>query len=145
NRAIIEVTVTRPDVSPDARRLGETLLAVNARHERLVDGLLTLADSENAVTVRSPVDLAEVAEHVLDQVAPAAAEAGVTIQRQALDPAPTAGDPVLLERLVHNLVENAVRHNAAGGWLSVATGRTAGGATLVVTNTGPVVPRYELE
>lgn len=151
NRALIEVTVTRPGTSPDARQLGEQLLAVNARHERLIDGLLMLADSENEVTERTPVDLAEVAAHVLDQAAPAAQEAGVTIRQPALANAPTAGDPVLLERLVHNLVENAVRHNAAGGWLSVSTdgagggGRGAGAATLVVTNSGPVVPRYEVE
>jgi signal transduction histidine kinase len=145
NRALIEVTVTRPDISDDARRLGEALLAVNARHERLIDGLLMLVDSENAVTELSPVDLAEVAAHVLDLAAPAATEAGVTVQPPALSAAPTLGDPVLLERLVHNLVENAVRHNAAGGWLSVSTGVADGRGVLVVTNTGPVVPRYEIE
>ncbi len=60
--------------------------------------------------------------------------------------AATAGDPVLLERLTQNLVENAVRHNLpAGGWVSVRTGLTDGRPTLEVANTGPVVPRYEIE
>jgi signal transduction histidine kinase len=140
NRALVEVAVTRPGASPDARQLGETLLTVNARHERLIDGLLTLADSENAVTERSPFDLRDVAMHVLDQLPRSQIEV-----RRALEPAPVAGDPVLLERLVHNLVENAVRHNEPGGWLSVSTGGTAGRVTLSVSNTGPAVAPYDVE
>lgn len=58
-----------------------------------------------------------------------------------------SGDALLLERLVHNLVENGIRHNRAdGGWLRVAS-RTRPGDDHVeveVTNTGPIVPRYEI-
>jgi signal transduction histidine kinase len=140
NRALVEVAVTRPAASPDVRQLGETLLSVNARHERLIDGLLTLADSENEVASRSPVGLQEVAAHVLDQRAPN----GLTVRR-ALAAAPVEGDPVLLERLVHNLVENAVRHNEPGGWLSISTGVVAGWATVTVANTGPAVAPYDVD
>jgi signal transduction histidine kinase len=141
NRALAEVAITRPNASPDARQLGETVLAVNARHEKLIDGLLTLADSENDITDRVPVDLREVAEHVL-----AGTDAQHLERRDAaLAPAPVSGDPVLLERLTQNLVDNAIRHNAPGGWLSVATGRSAEGCTLTVSNSGPVIPPYQLE
>jgi signal transduction histidine kinase len=140
NRALVEVAVTRPGASPDAQQLGEALLAVNARHERLIDGLLTLADSENEVTERSTVDLREVATHVLDQCA----ADGLTVRR-SLETAHTEGDAVLLERLVQNLVENAVRHNEPGGWLSVSTGVNGGQATVTVANTGPVVAPYDTE
>jgi signal transduction histidine kinase len=140
NRALVEVAITRPGASEDARRLGESLLAVNSRHERLIDGLLTLAESEQQVAERSTVDLADVAGHVLDQ----AAAAGLTVLRR-LDAAVTAGDPILLERLTQNLVENAVRYNEPGGWLSVHTGLDGGWAWLTVTNTGPAVAGYELE
>jgi signal transduction histidine kinase len=140
NRALVEVAVTRPGASPDAKQLGETLLAVNARHERLIDGLLTLADSENEVTERSTVDLQDMVTHVLDQCA-----AGSVNVRRELSAALVEGDPILLERLVHNLVENAVRHNEHDGWLSVATGVVAGRATLTVTNTGPLVAPYDID
>jgi signal transduction histidine kinase len=141
NRALVEVAITRPDASADTRQLGETLLAVNARHERLIDGLLTLADSENPVAEQSTVDLRDVVTHVLDQT-PAGE---VTVAERRLDAAPVTGDPVLLERLAQNLVENAVRHNRADGWLSVTTGSDDGYAVLTVTNTGPVVAPYELD
>ncbi|SEG72950.1 Signal transduction histidine kinase [Thermomonospora echinospora] len=146
NRALIEVSVTRPGASPDTRTLGESLLQVNARHERLIDGLLTLADSENDLTGRHPVDLSDVVRTVLAETADTAGEAGVTVRLPRLGPAPATGDPYLLERLVHNLVENAVRHNVRhGGWLAVRTGSSGDRVWLEVTNTGPVVHRYETE
>ncbi len=141
NRALVEVAVTRPGTTPEVRQLGETLLAVNARHERLIDGLLTLAESERRVTDQTPVDLSDVAEHVLDQTP----LGDLRLAGRRLEPGPVLGDPVLLERLAQNLVENAVRHNAPGGWLSVSTGQDRGSATLSVSNTGPVVAPYEIE
>jgi hypothetical protein len=45
-----------------------------------------------------------------------------------------------VERLVANLVDNALRHNEAGGRLAVVTEARPGFAMLRVTNTGPVVP-----
>jgi signal transduction histidine kinase len=140
NRALVELAVTRPGAAAETRQLGESLLTVNERHERLIDGLLTLADAENEVSEHSPVDLYEVAGYVLDQ----AKAPELEVLRQ-LGPAPTRGDPILLERLVQNLVENAVRHNVPGGWLAVTTQAANGWAVLTVTNTGPLVPAYDME
>jgi signal transduction histidine kinase len=144
NRTLVDVAVRRPDATDDVKRLGESLLVVNGRHERLIDGLLTLAGTENVVVDAGPLDLADVAGHVLQQAAAEARGRGVTIDRR-LGPAPTAGDPVLVERLVQNLVENAVRHNHDGGELYLATRGRDGWAEVVVTNTGPVIPAYEVE
>ncbi|WP_067481269.1 sensor histidine kinase [Actinomadura hibisca] len=144
NRTLVDVAVRRPDATADLRRLGESLLVVNGRHERLIDGLLTLAGSEHTVTDHSPVDLSDVTGHVADQAAAEAGERRITVTR-TLGPAPTAGDPVLVERLVQNLVENGVRHNRDGGELSLLTRAVDGRAEVVVSNTGPVVPPYELE
>ncbi|WP_117214678.1 sensor histidine kinase [Allorhizocola rhizosphaerae] len=141
NRALVELTITRPGVSDDARQLGESLLKVNERHERLIEGLLTLADSESEIAERSPVDLADVASHVLDILPPN----GILSSRQ-LGPAPCLGDPILLERLVQNLIENAVKHNVPkDGWINVTTSTVDGRARLTVINSGPAVPGYEME
>uniref|UniRef100_A0ABV5YSM6 histidine kinase n=1 Tax=Actinoallomurus acaciae TaxID=502577 RepID=A0ABV5YSM6_9ACTN len=141
NRALVEVAVHRRAAPPEVRQLGETLLEINARHERLIDGLLMLARSEPEVTERSYVDLADVVEHAISQIAPGA----VAIQAEPGE-APTIGDPVLLERLVQNLVENGVRHNVPdGGWVRVTSGTLPdGSAQVVVSNTGPVVRPYEV-
>jgi len=141
NRALVELTITREGASADAQQLGDALLRVNERHERLIDGLLMLADSETEITERSPVDLAEVADHVLDGLPSSAPR--VT---RLLDSAQMLGDPILLERLVQNLVENAVKYNLPrDGWINVATSTVDGRARLTVINPGPVVPGYEVE
>ncbi|MEW9552147.1 sensor histidine kinase [Nonomuraea sp. NPDC050783] len=144
NRTLVDVAVRRPDATDDVKRLGESLLLVNARHERLIDGLLALAEGEQAVLDRRPFDLTDVAEHVLDQAAAEAAEREVTVHR-LLDPAPTHGEAVLVERLVQNLVENAIRHNHPKGEVWVSTRRRADRVELVVANTGLQVPPYEIE
>ncbi|MEV7808453.1 HAMP domain-containing sensor histidine kinase [Microbispora sp. NPDC088329] len=144
NRTLVDVAVRRADASEDVKRLGESLLLVNARHERLIDGLLALAEGEQKVLDRRPFDLTDVAEHVLDAAAEEAKAAQVTVHR-LLDPAPTAGEPVLIERLVQNLVENAIRHNHPGGEVWVSTRRRADRVELVVANTGLPVPPYEIE
>ncbi|WP_158840210.1 sensor histidine kinase [Saccharothrix deserti] len=139
-RALIEVSITRPGASADAKQLGAELLEVNARHERLIDGLLTLADSENELTERSRTSVSDIAEHVLWQSKATADQAGVDLHHD-MAPCEVVGDPVLLERLVRNLVDNAIRHNHRGGWVDV----DAGPGVLVVANTGPKIEPYEVE
>ncbi|MFB9444121.1 HAMP domain-containing histidine kinase [Dactylosporangium vinaceum] len=141
NRTLLEVTTDHAEVSPEMRQLGRTLLAVNDRHERLIDGLLLLARSERAIGDVSYVDLADIVAHVSAQLP--AGDVKLTV---AADEAPTMGNAVLLERLVHNLVENAVRYNRPdGGWVRAESGTRPDGVFVTVSNTGPVVPRYEIQ
>jgi signal transduction histidine kinase len=141
NRTLLEVALTRPDVCANLQQLGHTLLDVNGRNERLIDGLLTLARSEVAPTAVERVDLATVARHVLDQVRD---EAPAVSIRSTLGQATTSGDPVMLERLAFNLVQNAMRYNTPKGWVSVTTQNGEDCVQLTVANTGPAVPSYEV-
>ncbi|MGY0059844.1 sensor histidine kinase [Streptomyces sp. LZ34] len=147
-RALVEVAMHRRTASEDVKQLGENLLEINARHERLITGLLLLASSENEITERRPVDLSDIVDHVVGQTASEAEAAGVAV-RQDTAPAPTTGDALLLERLVHNLVENGIRHNTpdGDGWVRVACRTGDAGRAEVeveVSNTGPAIPPYEL-
>jgi signal transduction histidine kinase len=136
NRTLIQVALDTPGTPEPTRRLGTTLLEVNKRHERLIDGLLVLASSDQPVTEHHPTDLAR---HV-----DIPADTQVEI-RTDLAAAPVTGDPVLLERLAQNLLDNAIRHNLAEhGWVSISTGTTDGHAYLTVTNTGPTIPPAEV-
>jgi signal transduction histidine kinase len=144
NRTLLEVQLSDPAASPDLQQLGKTLLSTNERSEQLVEGLLLLARSENEIVDRKPVDLAEAASQALDQTRAAAQARGVQL-RSTLRPALVQGNGVLLERIALNLVQNAVRYNAKDGWVEVATSTESGQAVLVVSNTGPVVPAYEID
>ncbi|MEU4225004.1 HAMP domain-containing sensor histidine kinase [Nonomuraea sp. NPDC026600] len=146
NRALVELAMHRRTASADVKQLGESLLEINARHERLISGLLLLARAEHEIGDRSPVDLADVVSHVVAQAAAEAAESKVTLE-EAAGPAPTSGDAMLLERLVHNLVENGIRHNIddGTGWVRTVSRIAHDGRVEVeVSNTGAPVPPYEI-
>ncbi len=143
-RALVEIAMHRKTASPDVQQLGESLLEINTRHEQLISGLLVLADSEKELTAVYPVNLADVITHVVAQLTREATAAGVRVTAEPGD-APTVGDALLLERLVHNLVENAVRHNVDDGWVQVTSRTTGERVEVEVSNTGPDVPPYEVE
>jgi signal transduction histidine kinase len=145
-RALVEVAMHRRTASPDVKELGESLLTINARHEQLIEGLLILADSEKQLTTLYPVNLGDIVTHVAAQLSSEASRAGVELIRGPGD-APTQGDALLLERLVHNLVENGIRHNLSEGdrWVRVISKTVGDRVELVVTNTGPDIPPYEVE
>jgi len=144
-RALVEVAMRRRSASPDVLQLGESLLEINLRHERLIGGLLLLARTENEITERAPVDLADVVDHVTAQTTAEADASGVTVRAEPGE-AMTSGDALLLERLVQNLVENGIRHNTGepGGWVEVASRVRGDQVELEVTNSGPAVPAYEI-
>ncbi|GCD34313.1 sensor protein CutS [Streptomyces chrestomyceticus JCM 4735] len=145
NRTLLEVQLADPGASPELAQLGKTLLATNERSEQLVEGLLLLARSENKIVDKKPVDLAEVASQAVDQARTEAQAKGVEM-RGVRQQAFVQGNGVLLERIALNLVQNAVRYNVPqDGWVEVTTEPQQGCAVLVVSNTGPAVPAYEVE
>ncbi|NUS16164.1 MAG: HAMP domain-containing histidine kinase [Streptomyces sp.] len=139
-RTLLEVALADPGADADSLRATcEEALALGAHQERLVTALLALATSERGPSHRELLDLAGVAGGVLAARRAPAAERGIRLAEQ-LAPAPTAGDPRLVESLVANLVDNALRHNHPGGELEIATGTAGPYAVLTVANSGPNVP-----
>ncbi|MFI9386692.1 sensor histidine kinase [Kutzneria sp. NPDC052558] len=126
-RTLIEVALLGDDVPEATRTLGTRLLDANTRTERVLEGLLVLARSDRGLADRVPVRL----DHLVETVAE-----GFPGVEVVASPRTVAGDPVLLERLVANLIDNAVTYNRPGGWVRV---EVADAPALVVRNTGPVV------
>jgi signal transduction histidine kinase len=116
----------------------------NGLLERLIDGLLTLASSEQRIMEPTDVDMADIARHVTTESWETARSAGIDV-RTRLRPAPVEGDPLLLERLAQNLVDNAIRYNHPGrGWIMVGTDVAGGSVHLTVENAGPPVQSYDV-
>lgn len=138
--ALAEATLADPGADVAAlRKMGEHVIAACERQARLLEALLDLARSQHGQLRREPVDLAATAAEVLG----AQDRPGLRIAA-ALEFARTTGDPQLVERLVANLVANAVRHNTSGGWVDVATYTAKGRAMLTIVNSGPMIPTGEL-
>ncbi len=117
----------------------EELLASNRGQERLLESLLTLASSERGLEDRERIDLVGIVERAVS-----ARMTSLDIET-ALEPAQVSGDRALLERLVANLIDNAIEHNVPGGYVSVRTRADDGHAVLWIANSGPVVPAAEVE
>ncbi len=144
-RTLLQVALADPNASAATLRAAcEELLASGRQHERLLEALLALASSERGLERHERLDLAGLAGRALDR-------AGCEIERRglrvdaSLDPAPSEGDPALLERLIANLVDNAVHHNHDRGRVEIRTGEDAAGSLISVGNTGTVVPAREVD
>jgi len=140
-RLLTEVAMDDPGAGQDLRRLGTQLLRTNEHNEQLIEGMLTLAESDRGLQGKVPVRLDALAGRVIDQHEEQAARHQLTLRR-ALAAATIAGDPVLLERLIVNLIDNAIKYNEPGGWveIEVTQGPDGLGGTLSVRNTGAPVP-----
>ncbi len=138
--ALAEATLADPNADTAAlREMGKGVVAACERQERLLEALLTLARSEYGHLRRETVDLAATATEVLRTYTQHELRRPAT-----LEAARTTGDPQLIERLVANLVANAIRHNIPRGRVDVATYTAAGRAIFTIANTGPVIPTGEL-
>ncbi|MEU0835702.1 HAMP domain-containing sensor histidine kinase [Streptomyces sp. NPDC005969] len=139
-RALGQVALADPDATVDSlRRAHERILVAGRQQERLIEALLTLTRGSAGIDVREPFDLARLTHEVIDARWDEAKYRNITLH-PSISPAMAAGHRNLAERLVTNLVDNALRHNVPLGRIDVATWTADGHATLVVTNTGPVVP-----
>jgi signal transduction histidine kinase len=141
-RVLTEVAMEDPDANQDLRRLGVQLLRTNERNERLIEGLLVLAESDRGLPGKIPVRLEELAESVLDAHEELAARHKVTLHRK-LSERVVPGDPLLLERLIANLVANAIAYNEPGGWAEVEIA-AADQPALTVRNTGKPIPAQDV-
>lgn len=143
-RTELDVILSDPEATTeDYREMAEVIRDAVKRSDDLIDRLLFLARSE-AGAVHEPVDLAALALETTERYAPEADARQLALDLD-LEPAAVEGDRVLLERMVGNLIENAIRHNVDGGWFAVETGTSGPEAWVTVRNSGPLVPVEEVE
>ncbi len=143
-RTLVEVALADPDASAGSlRSVCERVLAAGQEQERLIEALLTLARSQRGLNRKEPIDLAVSAGDVVRSREAEAQRRQLTI-KATLDAAPALGDAHLTERLVANLLENALRYNQPGGRVQVMTGTRHGHALLAIANSGPVIPAAEV-
>jgi signal transduction histidine kinase len=143
-RALVQVALGDPSTSDVWRSTAEELLSSNREQEALIEALLTLASSEGGLEHFERVDLADICQTVLARASLDADRLGLHIETE-IHTAPLEGDPTLIERLVANLIDNAIGHNVDDGRVQVVTGVREGRAVLSMTNSGPAVPQSEVE
>ncbi|HKD89812.1 MAG TPA: HAMP domain-containing sensor histidine kinase [Streptosporangiaceae bacterium] len=139
-RTAIEVTMAKSARTPEQLEAMAAKVARSAgQAEALFEALLTLATSEQPLANIEQVDLATAAEDAIEAAAPGIRRLDLQVDT-VLEAAPTTGNRRLLERMIGNLVDNAVRHNNPGGWIHIDAGISGGRALVTIANSGPVVP-----
>jgi signal transduction histidine kinase len=137
-RVLIDEALAGRASPQEMRAILEQLRTNSVETEQLIDALLILARSGRDIEQWSAVDLAEIGDTASERASIEAAAAAIDVQTD-LDPAPVVGEPGLLERLTGNLVENGIRHNQPGGWVTITTATAGDQAYVEVANSGPVV------
>jgi signal transduction histidine kinase len=135
-RAELDVTLADPNASTDElRAMADTVRIATERSERLIQRLLALAQSGQGVATKSPVRIDELVQDTTTQLEPLAQRTEVDVVSH-LERAVVQGDRVMLERLVGNLIENAILHNRPGGEARIRTEAENGRSVLRVDNDG---------
>jgi signal transduction histidine kinase len=144
-QTLLEVALADPALDTETLRSAcQKALELGRHQERLINALLTLATSERGVEVWEKFDLARITETVLTTRRHEADTDTIQIQA-SLTTAPLTGDPKLVESLVANLIDNAIRHNTRGGNVDISTSSASGRAVITLTNTGPTVPAGKID
>ena len=138
-RTEIDVTLDDPNVGREQlEATAEVVRRAIERTEGLIDRLLVLAQAEGPVQRDEAADLADAVRRALDARAAEIAELGLRVTLD-LGAAQVTGDPMLLDRLAGNLVDNAIDHNEREGWIEIATAQDAQTTTLRCANGGPLI------
>jgi signal transduction histidine kinase len=141
-------TLQDPDVPPERRaEFARTIYSNTQRMQRIVDELLDLSRIESGHWKPRPqsVRLAEVTAEVFARVSAAAGKKGVTLETEFDRATSTVhADRTALEQILLNLVENALRHTAQGGSITVDTTAARNGVLLEVRDTGSGIPPEHL-
>ena len=144
-RTLIEVALASPEADVGSlRQAHERVLASEQDLEQLIDALLALSRGQTGLERREALDLADLTTQAL--LARESDLTGLDLEvRTTVDPAPTAGDQRLLERLIANLIDNAIRHNTRGGHVDIATGTRDRHAFVLIASSGRTVPPEQVE
>ena len=138
-RTEADVTLADEADDPEAlRRALEVVREAGERSERLIEALLTLARADRDDHPRTDVDLAELVRELIEETE----FHGLRLELD-LRSARVLGDRQLLRTLAANLIDNAIRHNSAGGWIEMQTASSASESRVVIANSGAVISAAE--
>ncbi len=144
-RTLLQVALSDPDADVATLRSAcDEVLLLGQQQEQLIAALLTLASSERGIEAWQVVDLSDITKDVVVVREAEAQRRGIRVNA-CLGKARTTGDSLLMESLVTNLVDNAIRHNLTGGWVEIETSAECGTATISVRNSGAIVPSHEID
>lgn len=141
-RTEVDVALARARGQGDYERVLHSVQAEIVHMSRVVDQLLLLAqaDAGNLELLRTQVDVADFVEEAAARWQPVAEARGVTLEVQAPAAGVVDGDPVLLRRVIDNLIDNGIRYSPTLARVTLSAERANGEWLIDVADQGPGVP-----
>ncbi len=139
-----QVVLARSRDASAYREALESALEEYERLARMIEDMLFLAKADNRLIVphRETVDLGLEARRLVEFYEALAEEAGVSLS--VTGEARVAGDRLMLQRTLANLLGNAIRHTERGGAVQVRLDQSEGEVLVSVENPGPAIPTEHL-
>jgi two-component system OmpR family sensor kinase len=133
------------DLPAESRTRLATLREGARRIAHLLEQLLALARADIGSSVQTPsTNMDRCAKEVLADLLPAADERGIDLGFEIIDPVSVQGDPVLLNIMLRNLIDNAIRYTPRGGRIDIGLYRAGSSAIFQIADDGPGIPDAEL-
>ncbi|MCP3909452.1 MAG: two-component sensor histidine kinase [Actinomycetia bacterium] len=135
------------DDQPTIDRYHDQMGVAVATLSSLVDDLFELSRIEAGALElhRQEIDLADLVSETVAAFSPVAERHGVVIEGHSQRPLMASVSPREMNRAIHNLVDNAIRHTPEGGTVTIDAGHEDGTAALSVADTGGGVPPEHLD
>jgi signal transduction histidine kinase len=143
-RAEADVALANPEVTADEAEFAAKIRSAVERCEGIIDALLTMARSESTMRDHDLIDLSDVTGDVVSEYLDSASKARIRVE-VALENAVVSGDRALLERLIGNLVDNAIRYNHRGGYVAITVVVAGTSVKLSIENSGSEIDHAEAE
>lgn len=144
-RTELDVTLDTPDPTrEELDAMADGMRYAIDRSEHVIDGLLLLTRS-GIVEQAATTDIAELIGHALAGADSAIADRGLTVRRDIDRGNLIACDPVLIERMLGNLIDNAALHNEPGGWIEIESHAHGDEVITRIINTGAVLDKATVE
>ncbi len=146
-RVWLDVALAKPGPAPPHMAdLGDRLRHELDHVDRLLDGLLVLARAQQrSAADSSALPLDTVVSAATAERATLISGQGLDVRHQQCPGAWVTGSETLLARMVGNVVDNAITHNAPGGWVRIRTGVAGATTRLVVENGGPMLEERDVQ
>jgi signal transduction histidine kinase len=136
-----------PDDDPKAARFAAVIIDESRRLGRMIENVLVFGRRQRrALELRpAPAVVDEVVTEVLETFRPGLAERGLALETSLEAPMRVLVDDDALGQILGNLVGNAEKYAAGGGWLRVQTRQDAARTVVEVADRGPGIPPDETE
>jgi two-component system OmpR family sensor kinase len=138
--------LSQAELPPDSLERLAALKSGARRTAHLLEQLLAQARYDMDRRLEAPVtSLDRCAKEVVADFVSPATDRGVDLGFEIIEPASVRGEPAMLSSVVHNLIDNALRHTPQGGRVDIGVYREGPNVILQIEDTGPGIPASDLE